>query len=93
MGLMRSCARAVFRDVARTTDLKVVLTAWDDPDEGVIGAVVHEAAVSPTHPVWEAVGYLRAGDCLALHPLERHGAAGFRFADSTAVEPPSTLLG
>lgn len=71
LALMRSCAQAVFRDVVRTTRLQLALTQWDDPVEG-IGAVVHEAAVNPTYPVWEAVGYLSAGDCLAVHPPHRH---------------------
>lgn len=72
--LMQACAAVVFRDVARTTSLQLALTPWDDALEG-IGAVIHDAAVEPRHPVWETVGYLRAGDCLALHPPHRHRAS------------------
>ncbi len=72
MDFLRSCAHSVFRDVARTTALEVALSEWDDPDNG-IGAVLHEVAVQPEHPAWETVGYLGAGDCLALHPT-RHGS-------------------
>lgn len=73
VALMQACADVAFRDVVRTTSLQLALTPWDNPTEG-IGAVIHDAAVTPTHPVWEAVGYLRAGDCLALHPPHQHRA-------------------
>ncbi|CCH75885.1 conserved hypothetical protein [Nostocoides japonicum T1-X7] len=64
--LMLSCAEALVRDAAATTGLRVTLSIWNDRANG-IGAVVHESAVEPSTPVWEAVGWVEGGDCLAVH--------------------------
>ncbi len=58
----------------RPVTARQVMEAIRPPLEG-IGAVIHDAGVNPTHPVWEAVGYLSAGDCVALHPPHRHRAS------------------
>lgn len=68
--LIQACAEAVVRDVTATTGLRIELSSWVDPENG-IGAVVHEAGLHPTTPVWEAVGCLDGGDSLALHPPSR----------------------
>ncbi len=87
---MLSCAELVFADVSRTTGLEMALSPWDDPDNG-IGAVLHEATARPEHPVWDAVGYLGAGDCLALHPV-RHGARTHpTFGDLTSFETTTDI--
>lgn len=59
--------KALERDVRATTDVSIALTDWLDPADG-IGAVIHEAGTEPTSPVWEVLGYLGGGDCLATHP-------------------------
>lgn len=68
--LMQSCAEAVVRDVTATTSLRIELSRWVDPDNG-IGAVVHEAGTHPRAPVWEALGCLDGGDSLGVHPPSR----------------------
>ncbi|WP_020145882.1 hypothetical protein [Terracoccus sp. 273MFTsu3.1] len=64
--LLQSSAVTVLRDVDATTNLHVALSDWADPENG-IGAVVHEAGVQPTKPVWEAAGFQNGGDCVAIH--------------------------
>jgi len=92
VALMQACAGVVFRDVARTTSLQLALTPWDDRPEG-IGAVIHDAAVDPTQPVWEAVGYLNAGDCLALHPPHRHRTSDLWELPSLEAETTTDVAG
>jgi hypothetical protein len=82
--VMQACADVVFRDVLRTTGVQLALTVWDNPAEGM-GAVIHDANTRPMHPVWEAVGYLTVGDCLALHPPHRH-----HFSDRWQLPTPET---
>lgn len=67
---LQSCAVAVVSDVAATTGLRIEVSTWVDPQNG-IGAVVHEAGTHPAAPVWEAVGCLDGGDSLAVHPPGR----------------------
>lgn len=68
MNVVRSCFLPLDEDVQATTPVQIAITEWSDPAKGV-GAVVHEAGRTPTQPVWEVVGMLRLGDCLALHPV------------------------
>ena len=72
--LMQACAEALIRDVTVTTGFRIQLSIWVDRDNG-IGAVVHEAGIQPKNPVWEAVGWVGGGDCLAVHSPGRPTAA------------------
>lgn len=68
--LLQSYAEGVVRDAAATAGLRVAVSEWLGPDNG-IGAVIHEVGVHPTSPVWEAFVWLNGGDCLAIHPPAR----------------------
>lgn len=83
--VLRSCAETVETDVATTTDLRVEVSRWVDPDNG-IGAVIYEVGSDPRSPVWEAVEWLTGGDSFALHPpacLEDHVSGLGDVADVT----------
>lgn len=67
LDLLRAGLRECAVDVERTTGIRLVLTPWDDPVEGV-AALVHTDTERPTHAVWEAVGLLGSRAGLALHP-------------------------
>ncbi|TQJ08807.1 hypothetical protein [Lapillicoccus jejuensis] len=71
LGLLSSGLLVVATDVERTTGIRLVLTPWDDPAEGV-AALLHTDTERPTHAVWETIGLLGPGAGLALHPPRAH---------------------